>query len=112
VIVAVPLCPSLVAVMVADPAATPVTSPLPSTVATAVLLLDQLMIRPVNGAPAALSGAAVSWEVFPAVMLALGGVTVTDATGSALTSTTDESWAPPALARARTLYLPGCGGAL
>src|SRR5213594_1843257 len=42
----VPLCPSLVAVIVAEPAPTPVTSPLPFTVATAVLSLDHVTPRP------------------------------------------------------------------
>ena len=36
-----PLCPSLVAVIVADPAAPAVTRPLPSTAATVALLLVQ-----------------------------------------------------------------------
>src|SRR5205823_6629935 len=51
VMLAVPLWPSLVAVMVTDPAVTPVTSPLPLTVAMLLLLDDQLMARPVNGLP-------------------------------------------------------------
>src|SRR5256886_14489573 len=55
---AVPLLPSLVAVIVADPAATPVTSPLPSTVATPVLLLDQVTTRPDNGVPLSSLGVA------------------------------------------------------
>src|SRR2546425_5944566 len=46
VIAAVPLCPSLVAVIVADPAPVPLTSPLPLTVATAVLLLPHVTTRP------------------------------------------------------------------
>src|SRR5213593_330968 len=48
VMTAVPLCPSLVAVIVADPAAAPVTSPLELTVATEALLLDQVIARPVR----------------------------------------------------------------
>jgi len=48
VIVEVPECPSLVAVMVAPPTAIPVTSPEGLTVATAVLLEDQVMTRPLN----------------------------------------------------------------
>src|SRR5207244_11741449 len=47
----VPLCPSLVAVIVAGPAATPLTSPLPLTVATAVLLLAHVTTRPLIGLP-------------------------------------------------------------
>src|SRR5437879_10431552 len=48
-----PLWPSLVAVIVAGPPATPVASPLPLTVATAVLLLAHVTIRPVSVFPAA-----------------------------------------------------------
>src|SRR2546422_11600180 len=48
---AVPLCPSLVAVIVADPAPAPLTSPLPLTVATAVLLLPHVTTRPGRAVP-------------------------------------------------------------
>src|SRR5437660_12460848 len=77
----VPLCPSLVAVMVAVPAPTPVTSPLPFTRATAVLLLDQVTTRPLSGFPLASFGVAVSCTVAPCCTLAGDGLTVTDATG-------------------------------
>src|SRR5439155_26693346 len=60
---AVPLCPSLVAVIVAEPVATAVTSPLPFTLATAPLLDCQVMTRPVNGFPLASRGVAVSCAV-------------------------------------------------
>ena len=53
VIVADPLCPSLLAVMLAVPALTAVTSPVPLTVATAALLDDQVMTRPVSTLPSA-----------------------------------------------------------
>src|SRR5256886_16264711 len=43
---AAPLFPSLVAAIVADPAARPVTSPAPLTVATLVLLEAQVTTRP------------------------------------------------------------------
>src|SRR5437773_20373 len=56
----VPLCPSLVAVMVADPVATAVTTPLPLTRAIVVSLLDQVRARPDNGVPVASLGVAVS----------------------------------------------------
>src|SRR5207244_13319691 len=59
VIVALPLLPSLVAVIVAVPTAAPVTTPLPLTVATAPLLLDQVRVRPVNVLPAEPSGVPV-----------------------------------------------------
>src|SRR6266487_1593597 len=42
----VPLCPSLVAVIVAEPATTQLTRPLEFTVATDVLPLDQVIERP------------------------------------------------------------------
>src|SRR6266566_2334930 len=82
---AVPLCPSLVAVIVADPAATPDTSPLPLTVATDVLLLDHVTVRPVSGLPFASFGVAVSCTVWPTPTLAEAGLTVTDATGTFVT---------------------------
>ena len=49
---AVPLLPSLVAVIVAEPAATAETRPVALTDATAVLLLDQVRTRPVSVLPA------------------------------------------------------------
>src|SRR6266498_3982129 len=79
---ALPLCPSLVAVIVADPATFPVTSPLVLTVATAVLLLAQLTVRPVSVLPLASFGVAVSCTVCPTGMLAVAGVTATEATGT------------------------------
>src|SRR3989442_7200551 len=82
VIAAVPLLLSLVAVIVADPAATPATSPLPFTVATAELLLAQVTIRPASGVPLASLGVAVSCSVCPTGTLAAAGLTVTDATGT------------------------------
>jgi hypothetical protein len=57
---AVPLLPSLVAVMVAEPGTTPVTWPLGFTVATLVLLLVHDTVRPVNVLPAESCGVAVS----------------------------------------------------
>jgi hypothetical protein len=78
----VPLCPSLVAVIVADPAATPVTSPLPLTVAAVVLLLPHVTTRPVSVLPFASLGVAASCTVCPAVTLADPGLTLTDATGA------------------------------
>src|SRR5439155_23915028 len=80
VIAEVPVLPSLVAVIVAGPAATPVTSPLPFTVANAVASLDQVTARPWRAVPFASLGVAVSWPVLPASTLADAGVTVTEAT--------------------------------
>ena len=56
----VPLCPSLVAVIVAEPAATPVTRPLADTVATAALLVSHVTARPVRAVPFASVGVAVN----------------------------------------------------
>jgi hypothetical protein len=61
VIAAVPLFPSLVAVMVAGPPAeTPVTSPVPDTLATPGLLELHAMARPDSVAPFPSSATAVS----------------------------------------------------
>src|SRR5438046_1642229 len=79
---AVPLCASLVAVMVAGPTVAPLTSPLPLTVATAVLLDAQVTVRPVSVLPFASLRVAVSWNVRPVGTVADAGVTVTDATGA------------------------------
>jgi hypothetical protein len=50
---AVPDLPSLVAVIVTDPTATPVTTPVTDTVANAVLLDDHVTVRPVSTMPLA-----------------------------------------------------------
>jgi len=60
VTVAVPLFPSLVAVIVAVPTVTPVTSPVADTVATDVALVAHVTTRPDSGFPAASFGVAVS----------------------------------------------------
>jgi len=52
VTLAEPDLPSLVALIVEDPAATAVTTPLEATVAAAVLELDHVMARPVSTLPA------------------------------------------------------------
>src|SRR2546421_1210629 len=82
---AVPLCPSLMAVILADPATAPLTRPLELTVATAVLLLDHVIVRPVSALPLASFGVAASWSVLPAGTLPEAGLTVTDATGTCTT---------------------------
>src|ERR1051326_2775633 len=81
----VPLCPSLVAVIVAEPAATPVTRPLPFTVATDGLLLAQVTTRSGRVLPLASLGVAVSCVVWPCATRAEAGLTVTDATGTLVT---------------------------
>src|SRR5438132_271490 len=87
VMLAVPLWPSLVAVMVTDPAVTPVTSPLLLTVAIVLSLDDQLIARPVKGLPLASRGVAVSCTVPVIAMFAALGDTVTAATGATVTVT-------------------------
>src|SRR5437773_446423 len=81
VTVALPLCPSLVAVIVAEPAAAPVTKPLPVTLATDVLLLAHVTVRPDNGVPFASFGVAVSCTVPLTWTEAAAGATLTEATG-------------------------------
>src|SRR5215510_3779841 len=81
VVAEVPLFPSDVAVIVADPAAPPVTRPVPFTGAMLVALLDQVMVRPVSTFPPASFVVAVSWIVDPTATDALAGLTVTVATG-------------------------------
>src|SRR5690349_15015453 len=81
----VPDTPSLVAVTVALPALAAVTRPLELTEATAVLLLDQAIVRPVSVVPEASFVTATSCMVVPAVTLGLCGVTVTLATGGTVT---------------------------
>src|SRR5439155_153955 len=98
VIADVPLFPSLVAVIVADPAATPLTRPLPFTVATEVLLLAQVTTRPLSGLPPASLGVAASCTVCPTVTLAVTGLTVTDATGIADTVTAAVPFLPSLVA--------------
>src|SRR5881396_401991 len=98
VMAAVPLCPSLVAVIVAEPATTPVTSPLELTVTTAVLLLDHVIVRPDSALPFASFGVAVSWTVLPAGTLAELGLTVTDATGTCTTVMADVPLCPSLVA--------------
>src|SRR5439155_22871 len=63
VIAAVPLFPSLVALIVMEPGVTPETRPLLLTVATDVLELDHVTVRPESGAPLASFGVAVSCNV-------------------------------------------------
>src|SRR5216117_2909488 len=89
VMVALPLFPSLVAVIVADPVANAVTSPLASTPATLDWLDDQITARPERALPAASSGVAVSCTVCPTGVVPEGGVTMTRATGVAVPVSTD-----------------------
>src|SRR3989475_9135522 len=85
VTLAEPLLPSLVAVITAGPALTPLTSPFPSTVAATALSVVQSTVRPLNTLPFASRRVAVSCTVCPTATLAVGGLTVTVATGGAHT---------------------------
>lgn len=81
VTVAVPLFPSLLAVIVAVPTATAVTTPLLDTVAMAVGLDAHVTIRPDNSVPFTSRTVAESVLVPPITMVALVGLTTTDPTG-------------------------------
>src|SRR5439155_21910404 len=74
--------PSLVAVSVAVPAATPVARPLDETVATDGFELDHVVARPASTVPAASRVVAVSCTVSPTRMFATLGATTTEATGT------------------------------
>src|ERR1043165_4391251 len=85
VMVADALLPSLVAVIVAEPAATAVTSPVADTEATPLALLDQLTTRPVRTLFAESFVVAESCCVAPIRSVAELGETVTEATGTTVT---------------------------
>jgi hypothetical protein len=75
------LCPSLVAVIVVEPADIPVTRPVDEMVATPGALLPHVTERPVSTFPAASLVVAFNWTVDPVRRLVVAGATVTDATG-------------------------------
>ena len=108
----VPVWPSLVAVTVAAPAATPVTSPPLFTLATAASLVDQFTTRPDSGFPLASCGVAVSCTPAPISTLTTAGVTSTCATGSCATVTVAVSVAVVWFPCATTLKVPLLGPAL
>jgi hypothetical protein len=83
----VPVLPPIVAVITADPVFTPVTSPFAATVATLVLLEDHATVRPVRTLLFASRGVAVNVILLPFFTDAGAGVTVTVATGFAVTVT-------------------------
>jgi hypothetical protein len=86
--VAVPLTPSVVAVIVAEPDETPVTTPAELTVAIAVLDEDHVMIRPAVGSGVVRSAAnrlTVMGCVWPTDSVRLPGLTVTSPTGMRVT---------------------------
>lgn len=77
----VPALPSLVAIIVMGPAATPVTSPVELTVALNPLDVAHTTWRPVSGLPFPSRVLAVSCWVAPTAIEAVEGETVTIATG-------------------------------
>lgn len=79
---ALPLFPSLVAVIVALPAPTAMTTPSFETDATWGALLAQLTTRPERTLPDELRAAAERMVVLPTMRLALPGVTLTESTGT------------------------------
>src|SRR3989475_391259 len=87
VTVAVPLFPSLVAVIIAPPTATPVTRPVADTVATPPLLVAHVTVRPLSGFPLASRSTAVSCAVPPMTTLGAPGLTLTAATAATVTVT-------------------------
>ena len=101
-----PLCPSLVAVIVVEPTATPLTRPLALTVAVAVLLLDQVTVLPVSTLPAESSVAAVSCTVFPVCTVLDAGFTLSELTGGRVTVTVAVSATLLGWPVAMTLTLP------
>src|SRR5438132_78098 len=98
VIAAVPLFPPLVAVIVANPAAPPVTSPVALTEARLGALLAQVTTRPLSGLPRESFGVAVSCTVAATKMPATAGVTVTVATGTFVTEMADVPFFPSLVA--------------
>lgn len=95
VMAAVPVCPSLVAVIVTGPpTATAVTIPPDDTVATPLFEVDQLTTRPVSVVPAASRNVAESCTVAPGVRFCVDGDTATVATGGGTTVTVAEPSCP------------------
>ena len=82
VIAEVALLPPLVAVIVADPTATPLTSPLGETVATVGALLVHVTTRSVRAFPLASRGVALNCTVPPTGTVADVGLITTEATGA------------------------------
>ena len=87
VTVAVPVAPSLVAVMVADPAVTPVTTPDAETLATCGSLLAYEMVLPVRTCPLSSVTIELSCSVCPAKIVTCPGDTMTALAGRAVTFT-------------------------
>ena len=86
-IVAAPLFPSLVAVIVAVPTVPPVTIPAWSTGAIVPFVVVQRTSRPVSALPAASRGVATRARVALVPICVEAGVTDTEATGTGVTVT-------------------------
>jgi hypothetical protein len=84
-IVALPLCPSLVAAIVAVPTTSPVTTPAVDTVATNGASELQAMARPVSTLSFASSVVAVAWVLRPASIEDRASDIEIDATGRGVT---------------------------
>src|SRR6266550_2390608 len=102
----VPPRPSLVAVIVALPAATLVTSPLAETVTTPAALLDQLTARPVRRLLAESNVDALSCSVPPGASAPVAGLTTIEATGTTDSAMADVSAREPPFWLAMTRYVP------
>jgi hypothetical protein len=103
---AVPVFPSLVAVIVAVPAPTPVTRPVAVfTVATFAALVVHVTVRPVRVLPLASFVTAVSCWVAPTANVTAAGVTETLATGTWITLS--DCWPVRPLTVAMTAAWPG-----
>lgn len=85
----------MVAVIVADPVATAVTSPVADTVVTLLGVLDHVTLRPVSVLPLASLAVAESCTVCPGVSDAVPGVSVTEATAASVTDTLAVPLCPP-----------------
>jgi len=99
--VAVPLCPSLVAMMVVVPALTARTAPVPLTVATAALPDAHVTTRPVSTFPLASLFVAVACVVPPTVNVGAASATATEAVaagGGAVTVSVAEPLCPSLVA--------------
>src|SRR5437588_2982029 len=100
-----PLTVSLVAVIMTcwASARTPVTSPVPETVATAGLLLAHVTTRSVSTLPLASFTVATSCTASPTIRLAVGGAMATDATAGGGGGAVESE--PQAASRTRTAPL-------
>jgi hypothetical protein len=104
--VADPLCPSLVAVMVALPTPTAVKTPEGLTTAAAELLDVHVTTRPDNTLLPASFSVAVACVVPPVNSVELASATVTDATGATETVTLAEPVWPSLVAVMRAAPVP------